>query len=81
MSSVYTDPVAILQSALAEVREAGEYLNQAEGDEQIDEAHLRLIEARATANRIIRDMKRERGYRVHEYKCPFQCNTLPSERI
>ena len=81
MFSVYTDAVAILQSALADVRDAREYFNQAEGQEQIDEAHLRLMAAEATVNRIIRDIKRERGLKVHEYKCPFQSDVLPSERI
>ena len=71
MFSVYTDAVAILQSALADVRAAREYFNQAEGQEQIDEAIIRLTSAETTVNRIIRDMKRERGLKVHEYKCRF----------
>lgn len=81
MFSVYTDAVAILQSALADVRDAREYFNQAEGQEQIDEAIIRLTSAETTVNRIIRDMKRKRGLKVHEYKCPFQSDALPSERI
>ena len=81
MSSVHTEPVAILQSAIADVRDAREYFNYAEGQEQIDEATIRLTSAETTVNRIIRDMKRERGLKVSEYKCPFDSDTLPSERI
>ncbi len=81
MSSVYTDPVAVFRMAMAGVRDAREYFDQAEGQEQIDEATIRLTSAETTVNRIIRDMKRERGLRVHDYKCPFQSAVLPSERI
>jgi len=81
MSTVHTEPSTELQNAMREVEEAQAYFDRAEGDEQIDEAHLRLMAAEATANRIVRDMKRERGLRVHDYKCSFQSDTLPSERI
>jgi len=81
MSSVHTEPVAILQSAIADVRDAREYFDQAEGQEQIDEATIRLTAAEATVDRIVREMKQERGLKMREYKCPFQSDTLPSERI
>lgn len=81
MSSVHTEPVAILQSAIADVRDAREYFNYAEGQEQIDEATIRLTAAETTVNRIIRDMKKQRRLKVSEYKCPFQSGALPSERI
>ena len=81
MSSVHTDPVAVFRMAMAEFREAREYYNLAVGQEQIDEATIRLTAAEATVDRIVREMKQERGLKMREYKCPFQSDALPSERI
>lgn len=72
MFRTHTESLTALQAAMDMVEEARAYLAEAEGDEQIDEAHLRLMAAEATVNRIIRDMKRERGLKVHDYKCPLQ---------
>lgn len=65
--------------ALNEVEIAEAYLDRAKGKEQVDEATIRLIAARVTADRIIRDMKREMGLKVREYKCPFEHERIMGE--
>ena len=72
MSSVHTEPCSILQAAMRDIDEAQVYYDLAVGQEQIDEAAIRLTSAETTVNRIIRDMKRERGLARHEYKCKFE---------
>ena len=66
MSSVHTEPGSILKAAMREVEEAREYFNRAE-PEMIDEAIYGLKEKELRLDRIIREMKRERGLRTIEY--------------
>jgi hypothetical protein len=80
MLETYTESLAAFQSAMAEVERAQEYLDQAKGKEQTDEAIIRLTAARATVDRLIRDIKRERGLKVREYKCPFEYESIKGEK-
>lgn len=72
MFRTHTEPLSMLKAAMTEIEEAREFFDRAEGNEQIDEATTRLIAAEMTANRIIREIKKERGLRIREYKFPLK---------
>ena len=72
MSRTYSESGSILQAAMNEVEEAQAYFDRAEGREQIDEATIRLTAAITTVDRFIREMKREKGLKVHKYECKFE---------
>lgn len=81
MLETYTESLAAFQSAMAEVERAQEYLDQAKGKEQTDEAIIRLTSARITADRVIRDIRREQGLKVREYECPFEHESTKEEEV
>lgn len=72
MPRTYSESFSILQSAMRDVEEAQAYYDRAEGQEQIDEASIRLTAAITTVDRIIREMKRERGLKMRKYECKFE---------
>jgi len=65
---------------MRDIDEAQVYYDLAVGQEQIDEAAIRLTAAREAADRLIRDIRREQGLKIREYECKFEHGSFQSDK-
>ncbi|MDD2493888.1 MAG: hypothetical protein PHE29_01715 [Tissierellia bacterium] len=56
-----------IKNAFHELEAAQIYFNEARGIEQIDEAAIKLTATEMKINRLIREIKRKEGLKLHKY--------------